>query len=143
MPIDFTFTKGSVSNLLKQHKLNDPYQQTGAVASFTGIVRRDVIHETEVIGIEFTSHEKMAEEICQHIMTKNIERHQLHHIRILHSLGHVKTGAPCFYVEVHAVHRKEAFAALSDIVDEFKSRVPVYGKELLNNNNYVWKENKY
>jgi molybdopterin synthase catalytic subunit len=143
MAINLKFTEGAISVPLRQDSNNPPLQITGAVASFTGIVRKDNVDGEEVIGIEFTSHEKIAKEACHQLMTKSIKKYHLHCIRIIHSLGFVKTGEVCFYIEIHSSHRKEAFLALPEIVDDFKSQVPVFGKEILSNNKYAWKENKY
>ncbi len=143
MSVFFSFINGAVSVMTRQAGKNRPGSQTGAVATFTGIVRNDLIYGSEVMGIEFTAHKDMAIGLCNELMKKYTTKYQLYHITVLHSLGFIKHGDDCFYVEVHAAHRKEAFKALAEIVDEFKSQVPVFGKELLINGEYVWKENKY
>lgn len=42
---------------------------------------------------------------------------------------------------VSSKHRKDAFDACSYIVEQIKIAVPVFGKELFEDNSYVWKVN--
>jgi molybdopterin synthase catalytic subunit len=41
-----------------------------------------------------------------------------------------------------AVHRKEAMAACEEVVERIKKELPIWGKELFDDNQYQWKENK-
>jgi molybdopterin synthase catalytic subunit len=63
-------------------------------------------------------------------------------LHITHSLGLVKAGEICLFVFASAVHRKEAIAACEEVVECIKKDLPIWGKELFDDNQYQWKENK-
>ena len=116
--------------------------KTGAVAAFIGRVRGDNIDGKTVEKIEFTCHQSIAEKTVEEIIKESKKRFRILHAEIWHSIGTVKKGEPCFLVKVLGTHRRESFAALPYIVDEVKSRCPVFGKEILPDGQYKWKENK-
>jgi molybdopterin synthase catalytic subunit len=62
-------------------------------------------------------------------------------MHIYHSKGIVKTGEICLFVFVSSPHRKEVFEALHEVVEEIKKQVPVFGKELFEDDSYQWKVN--
>jgi len=57
-------------------------------------------------------------------------------------LGLVKTGEICLFVFASAVHRKEAIDACEEVVERIKKELPIWGKELLTNEDHQWKENR-
>lgn len=118
-------------------------QEVGAMAVFTGYVRNDTIDTQKVVSIEFSSHEQIAHETCLDLMEYFVNKFKLFSIRIIHSLGTVPAGQACFHIEILAAHRKEAFMALAEVADVFKRKIPIFGKEILNSGNYVWKKNRY
>ncbi len=142
MAVSFTFCQGPVEpgNICIHDQQN---RQVGAMAVFTGYVRNDSIGTQKVVSIEFSSHEQIARETCIGLMEYFADKFKLFSIRILHSLGTVPAGQACFHIEILAAHRKEAFIALAQVADDFKRKVPVFGKEILNTGNYVWKKNRY
>ena len=62
-------------------------------------------------------------------------------MQIYHSLGEVKVGEICLFVFVSSPRRKEVFKALEYVVEEIKADVPVFGKELFEDNTHQWKVN--
>ena len=62
-------------------------------------------------------------------------------MHIYHSLGRVNAGEISLFVFVSAVHRKAAINACEEIVERIKKEVPIWGKEILGNENFQWKEN--
>ncbi len=143
MELIFKFFQGKIPEKIINDPVSNQNLQTGAKAAFKGCVRNDVIHGNTVNSIEFTAHETIAETSCKELMKKTSEKYGLHRIIIYHSLGLVNAGETCFYVEVHSGHRKESFLALPELVDLFKSQIPIFGKELIKNGKSYWKENKY
>lgn len=137
--IECKFIKGEIPSEVKgdNNKLN-----TGATVIFEGTVRSDLINNKNVVGIEFSTQEEIATEITTELLTRNREKYSLHSAVIFHRIDYVKTGEVCFKVIVEAAHRKEAFEALPQIVTEFKATVPVFGKEILEDNTYEWKQNR-
>ena len=137
----FQFVEGAISKKsLSEAKSKE--KTSGATVTFEGSVRADRINDDIVAGIEFSAHTEMAAEVCVRLMNDLLKQYKLNSIKILHSLGVVKSGEVCFVVVVESSHRKEAFNAISEFVDLFKSEVPVFGKEILEKGEYVWKENQ-
>jgi molybdopterin synthase catalytic subunit len=63
-------------------------------------------------------------------------------MHIYHSLGVVKAGEICLFVFVSSKHRKVAFEACGDIVEQIKAMTPIWGKEIFVDDSFVWKENQ-
>lgn len=136
------FVDGAISEINLEALNFTQDESIGATAIFEGTIRSDTIGDNEVASIDFTSPIEIAYPIAIDILNSSKKKHLLKSATIYHSIGKIKVGEICFRVEVKASHRKEAFCALPEIVDEFKSKVPVFGKEIFKNNSYVWKENK-
>jgi molybdopterin synthase catalytic subunit len=62
-------------------------------------------------------------------------------MHIYHSLGTVKTGEICLFVFVSAPRRKVVYEALEFLVEAIKENMPIFGKELFEDDSYVWKKN--
>jgi molybdopterin synthase catalytic subunit len=60
-------------------------------------------------------------------------------IDILHSTGIVKAGEISLLVAVSAGHRKQAMEACSKTVEMIKERLPVWKKEVYDDNSHTWK----
>lgn len=140
--VNFTIIQGSIPTKTIQKIEQVIDMECGASAIFRGSVRADKINAQTVRAIEFTTHEEIAKEAALKILYQAIEQFSLKQAHILHSIGEIKTGDTCFYVNVMSGHRKEAFEALPWVVNEFKDKVPVFGKEILEDNSYVWKLNR-
>lgn len=138
----YMFVEGSIP----ENNLNDvssaENDRIGAVTAFIGSVRGDVIDGKKVEKIEFSCHKSIAEKAAKDIIEESKKRFGILDAEIWHSIGTVKTGEPCFLVKVLGIHRKECFDALPYIVDEVKSRCPIFGKEVFQDGQYKWKENK-
>lgn len=114
----------------------------GAHNIFLGQVRADNINGKKVTAIEYTAYEELAEDKFAEIREAAFAKFSLTCMHIYHSRGLVKAGEICFFVFVSSSHRKDCFDACRWIVDEVKKTVPVWGKEILEDNTYAWKENK-
>ena len=112
----------------------------GAHQLFLGQVRADVIHEKTVYAIEYSAYEEMAENEIEKFRENIIQKHQLTCAHILHSLGKVKAGEISLFVFVSSPHRKAAIDACKELVDLIKKDVPVFGKEIFEDESYQWKE---
>ena len=63
-------------------------------------------------------------------------------MHIYHSIGLVETGRISFFVFVSSAHRTEVFEALPKLVNRIKEKLPIFGKEIFEDQTYKWKENK-
>ncbi len=113
----------------------------GAHTIFLGQVRKDKINENEVAEIEYTTYEEMAEQEFHVIREEAFSKYELTCMHIYHSIGTVKAGEISLFVFVSAVHREQVFAACSYIVEQIKSRVPIWGKEIFADGTFIWKKN--
>jgi molybdopterin synthase catalytic subunit len=114
----------------------------GAHTIFLGQVRNDKIENKEVKAIEYSAYEEMAEKEFHLIREKVFANYKLTCMHIYHSMGNVKAGEISLFVFVSAPHREEVFVACADIVTQIKERVPIWGKEILEDGTHQWKENK-
>ena len=108
---------------------------------FLGQVRNDIIEGKKVIAIDYTSYQEMAEKEISNIREDVFEKFDLTCLHIYHSLGRVNAGEISLFVFASSQHRDECYAASRYIVEEVKSRVPIFGKEVLEDGSHVWKEN--
>ena len=113
----------------------------GAHDIFLGQVRSDVIEHKTVQAIEYSAYEEMAEERFDEIRESAFAKFELTCMHIYHSIGKVKAGEICLFVFVSAKHRASAFDACRYIVEEIKTNVPVWGKEIFEDETFIWKEN--
>ena len=116
-------------------------QTIGAHNIFLGQVRADVIEGSIVSAIEYSAYEEMADEAMSLIREKAFAEFDLICMHIYHSLGVVKAGEICVFVFVSATRRKEVYKATEAIVNWIKTDVPIFGKELFENSDFVWKKN--
>ncbi len=114
----------------------------GGHSIFLGQVRADTIDGKEVAAIEYTSFEEMALEKMHEIREAIFEKYTLTCMHVYHSLGKIAAGEICLFVFTSAPHRKAAIDACSETVERIKAELPVWGKELFDNDTYQWKANK-
>ncbi|UOB18070.1 molybdenum cofactor biosynthesis protein MoaE [Abyssalbus ytuae] len=113
----------------------------GAHNIFLGQVRADKVEDNTVSAIEFSCYPEMAEKKLEEIREKAFEKYNLTCMHIYHSLGKVNVGEICFFVFVSAPHRTQVYDATEDIVNMVKSEVPIFGKEIFENEMHQWKVN--
>lgn len=113
----------------------------GAHNIFLGQVRADEIDSKTVAAIEYTAYEDMANAKFHEIREATFEKFNLTCMHIYHSLGTVKAGEICLFVFVSSPRRKEVFKALEYVVEEIKAHVPVFGKEIFEDETHQWKVN--
>ncbi|MFD1613795.1 molybdenum cofactor biosynthesis protein MoaE [Gelatiniphilus marinus] len=113
----------------------------GAHNIFLGQVRADVINDKTVSAIEYTAYEDMANQKFHDIREATFDKFELTCMHIYHSLGKVKAGEICLFVFVSSPKRKIVFEALEYIVEAIKADVPVFGKEIFEDESHQWKIN--
>jgi molybdopterin synthase catalytic subunit len=110
----------------------------GAHAIFLGQVRADAKDGKAVKAIEYSAYPEMAENILSEIREDLFSRYPITCMHIYHSIGTVKAGEISLFVFVSCKHRKESFDALRDIVELIKAKVPVWKKEIYEDESHVW-----
>ena len=114
----------------------------GAHNIFLGQVRADEINGKTVSGIEYSTYDEMANTKFHEIREATFAKYELSCMHIYHSTGLVKTGGICLFVFVSSPHRKAVFEALEYVVEEIKANVPVFGKEIFEDETHQWKVNR-
>ncbi len=109
---------------------------------FLGQVRNDIIENKTVVAIDYSTYNEMAEQKLHEIREAAFAKYNLVCMHIYHSLGTVKAGEICLFVFVSSKHRKDAFDACREIVEQIKADVPIWGKEIFEDDSHVWKENR-
>jgi molybdopterin synthase catalytic subunit len=113
----------------------------GGHSLFLGQVRRDSVKDSLVSAIDYTAHEQMAMEKMQEIREEVFAKYDLTCMHVFHSLGRVQIGEICLFVFTSSQHRKPAIEACSELVERIKTELPVWGKEILEDEGYQWKVN--
>jgi len=115
--------------------------EVGAHHIFLGQIRADEIAGKKVQAIEFTTYKEMAEEEYFMMRESIFLKHPITCMHVYHSLGKINAGEINLFVFVSAPHRKAAMDACFEMVEQIKTKLPVWGKEIFEDENYVWKVN--
>lgn len=113
----------------------------GAHSIFLGQVRADTIDGNVVSGIDYSAYEEMAEKAFHEIRESAFEKYDMTCCHIYHSLGMVRTGEICLFVFTSSAHRKMAIESCEYLVEEIKAKVPIFGKEVFEDQTHQWKVN--
>ena len=113
----------------------------GGHSIFLGQVRADMINGKKVEAIEYTSHVEMALETMTKIREDIFAQYDLTCMHVHHSLGVIKAGEICLFVFTSSKHRKDAIDACTACVERIKAELPVWGKEIFEEEGYQWKIN--
>ncbi len=137
------FIQGAISSDFIAESIAKHQSKTniGAHNIFLGQVRADEIDGMAVAAIEYSAYEEMANKKFHEIREVTFAKFNLTCMHIYHSLGVVKTGGICLFVFVSSPRRKEVFKALEYVVEAIKADVPVFGKELFEDESHQWKVN--
>jgi molybdopterin synthase catalytic subunit len=131
-------TSGFIGNAIYKHQIKT---NIGAHNIFLGQVRADVIDGKTVSAIEYTAYTDMANQKFHDIREAAFEKFNLTCMHIYHSLGQVNAGEICLFVFVSSPRRQVVFTALEYIVEAIKADVPVFGKEIFEDDTHQWKVN--
>jgi len=144
MSTTLTFVNGPISHALIGESIASFSQQTqiGAHSIFLGQVRKDVLDDKDVLAIDYSTYTEMAQEVAAKISEDCRGKFELQGLEIVHSLGAVKAGEICLFVIAASKHRKNAIEGCAEIVERIKQDLPVWGKEILQDDSHQWKVNR-
>lgn len=100
----------------------------GACVTFEGWVR-DLNEGRAVTALEYEAHTALAEKEGARILAETAAKFPLLAATCEHRLGTMAPGDMAIWVGVTSAHRATAFDACRHIIDEVKSRVPIWKKE--------------
>lgn len=128
-----------IANSITHHQVKT---NIGAHEIFLGQIRADVVDGKTVMAIEYTAYQEMALKTAHEIRENAFKKYDITCMHIYHSLGTVSAGEICLFVFTSSAHRRQAREACSYLVEEIKSKLPIFGKEIFQDNTHQWKVNQ-
>lgn len=128
-----------ISNLVE--KMSEK-PDAGGHSFFLGQVRADELGGKRVRAIDYSAYESMVKVEADKI--KNLILNEFNDVRsidIIHSTGIVRVGEISLLVLVSAGHRHHATQACSKTVELIKENLPVWKKEIYDDDTHKWREN--
>ncbi len=120
--------------------LRDSGAGTGAIATFTGLVR-DSGDLQGVNGLYLEHYPGMTEQVIQGLIDDASKRWDVRRARVIHRVGRLALCDQIVLVGVCTAHRGDAFAACEFIVDALKTSAPCWKKEITSDGEH-WVEQK-
>ena len=131
----FKITSEEIDSGHIRDEVTDP--AAGGFCCFEGWVRNH--HEgREVLSLEYEAYTLLAEKEGNRILAEAREQYGIQHAMCTHRTGPIEVGGLAVIVCVSSAHRAEAFDACRYIIDEVKSRVPIWKKEYFTNGESGW-----
>lgn len=109
-----------------QNELYRP--EAGGVVCFEGRVRNHN-HHRKVSHLNYEAFDEMAISEGNKILTEAREKFKIIEALAIHRVGDLQIEETAIWVGVSSAHREAAFLACQYIIDQLKSRVPIWKKE--------------
>jgi molybdopterin synthase catalytic subunit len=110
--------------------------RAGAVVSFVGVVR-DHDHDRTVTLLEYEAHPS-AEDVLREVAAEIAADPAVYAVAVSHRVGPLSVGEVALAAAVATAHRAEAFAACARLIDEVKSRIPVWKRQVFSDGTDEW-----
>ncbi|MEO6263517.1 MAG: molybdenum cofactor biosynthesis protein MoaE [Luteimonas sp.] len=111
--------------------------RVGGYASFEGWVRDHNVGRA-VDGLRYEAYATLAEAEGERILGEALSKFDILDAHCVHRVGDLAIGELAVWVGVTAAHRDAAFAACRFIIDEVKSRVPIWKLERYTDGDAGW-----
>jgi molybdopterin synthase catalytic subunit len=108
----------------------------GGTCVFVGTVR-DVDGGRAVTVLDYTAHPSVSA-IFREVADEVASRHPVSAVAAVHRVGELKVGDVAVVVAAAAPHRGEAFDACRQLIDELKTRVPIWKHQLFDDGGEEW-----
>jgi molybdopterin synthase catalytic subunit len=118
--------------------VGDP--EHGGIAAFLGTTRREArLHEVE--ALDYEAYEELAlTEMAA--VAREAEARYGARVALAHRVGRVVVGEASVAVAASAPHRAAAFAACRYAIDELKTRVPIWKREVHAGGGARWRDGR-
>ena len=113
-------------------------ENAGAVASFTGTVRRETQGDRVLVALDYHAYEDMALEQLRHIRERALADFDILDAAVVHRLGRLELGAASIAVVAVAPHRAPAFDACRRMLDAVKADAPIWKKDVWADGSLTW-----
>lgn len=101
----------------------------GALSVFIGNVRNRG-RSGNVSEIYYEAYSEMAEQEMREIENEAQTKWGIKKLVAIHRIGNIKVGESSIIIGVSSEHRHEAFEACKYVINNVKSRVPIWKKEI-------------
>ncbi len=103
---------------------------SGAIALFLGTVRDHSPGRQGITHLEYEAYETHVVTRIEEIVQEAAARWPVNGVVVEHRVGRVELTEASVVVAVACAHRAEAFEAARYLIDELKSRAPIWKKEV-------------
>ncbi|SDY18245.1 molybdopterin synthase subunit MoaE [Micromonospora pattaloongensis] len=121
---------------LAAHEAAVADRRAGAVVSFQGVVR-DHDHGRTVTLLEYEAHPSAAG-VLGEVAAEIAADPDVYAVAVSHRAGTLAIGDVALVAAVSTAHRAAAFAACARLVDEVKSRLPVWKRQVFADGAEEW-----
>ena len=101
----------------------------GALSVFIGNVRNRG-RSGNVSEIYYEAYNEMAEQEMREIENEAQTKWEIKKLVAIHRIGNIKVGESSIIIGVSSEHRHEAFEACKYVINNMKTRVPIWKKEI-------------
>lgn len=101
----------------------------GATVVFTGSARDHSEGKLGVTQLDYDAYQEHVEASLKAIAIEAAERWPVLSVVVEHRVGSVAVGEPSVVVAVASAHRREAFEAARYVIEELKTRAPIWKRE--------------
>jgi len=137
--------KGEISleQIIDHVKRLPTYHDSGALASFVGVVRTDPVSgsDSKVSRLEYEAYSDAALERMEEIRSDAKKHDGVLEVEIHHVIDSLTVGEPSIFVVVMGKHRQDVFPVLVETVERVKKEVPIWKKEFTDKGSY-WVSNE-
>jgi len=133
----FDLSETAIDAQYLKKQVSDP--QAGAFVAFEGWVR-DHNQGKKVMRLAYEAYPALARSEGAKIIAEARQRFDILHAVCVHRVGVLSIGDMAVWVGVSAAHRDAAFQACRYILDEVKSRVPIWKNETWSDGQSGWVE---
>lgn len=95
------------------------------MVEFLGVVRPEE-QNARIAALDYEAYAAMAGKEGDKLLRAVAEGYPVLALQVIHRIGRVPVGEISLRVRVHTRHRKEAFAACSEIIERLKQHVPIW-----------------
>jgi molybdopterin synthase catalytic subunit len=111
--------------------------EAGALSVFVGTVRNRN-DGRPVLGIEYSAYEPMAEKELERIAADATNRFDINGLAVEHRIGALSIGDASVAIVATAEHRAAAIECTRFVIDEIKTRVPIWKLEHYADGSLEW-----
>lgn len=112
------------------------HPEAGGIALFVGTVR-DHDQGKDVRSLDYSGH-PTAEAMLGEIAAETVASYDVKSLAAVHSVGDLEIGDIAVIVAVGCAHRGEAFDAARYLIDELKSRLPIWKHQNFSDGTEEW-----